>query len=55
MSADLTLVDDALLVGVQVLDRVFDSQNVLVVVRVDASDHGGQEKGIHGSPLSGRT
>ena len=42
VDADLTLVDDGLLVVVVVLDRVLDRDDVDVVVRVDVVQHRGQ-------------
>ena len=46
IEAHLTLVDDRLLVGVQVLDRVLDRHDVLRAGLVDVVDHRGQRGGL---------
>ena len=50
--ADLALVDHALLVAVQELDRVLDREDVLLALLVDLVDHRRQRRGLAGS---GRT
>jgi hypothetical protein len=49
VGADLALVDDALLVAVQELDRVLDGHDVLFARRVDLVDHRGQRGGLAGA------
>ena len=46
VDADLALIDQALDVVVEVLDRVFQRDDVLVVVVVDEVDHAGQAGGL---------
>src|SRR6266581_9730635 len=50
---DFALVDEALLVAVQELDGVFDSDQVVGAVGVDAVDHGRQGGGLTGTGGSG--
>ncbi len=50
---DLALVDQALLVPVQELDRVLDRHDVLGAVRVDVVDHRGQRRRLTGTGRSG--
>ena len=40
VGVDLALVDQAVLVGMHELDRVFDGQDVFVAIAVDLVDHG---------------
>ena len=46
VGADLALVDDALLVAVEELDRVLDGHDVLFARLVDRVDHGRQRGGL---------
>ena len=46
VGADLALVDDALLVAVEELDRVLDGHDVLLARLVDRVDHGRQRGGL---------
>ena len=46
VGADLALVDDRPLVGVQHLDRVLDRDDVALAVRVDVVDHRRQRRGL---------
>src|SRR5215204_3053525 len=49
VGADLALVNDAGLVRVQELDRVFDGDDVLVSLAVDLVDHRGERRGLTGA------
>ena len=51
--AELALVDDALLVPVQELDRVLDREDVLVAGVVDQVEHRGERRGLAGAGRPG--
>src|SRR5580765_5545279 len=46
---DFALIDEAALVAVQELDGVFDGDEVVGTVGVDAVDHGGERRGLTGT------
>ena len=48
VGSELALVDDALLVAVQELDRVLDREDVLVALLVDPVDHRGERRRLTG-------
>src|SRR6202035_2784038 len=53
VGVELALVYDALLVAVQVLDRVLDGDDVLVALAVDLVEHGRQRRRLAGAGGSG--
>ncbi len=53
VGADFALVDDAALVRVEELDRVFDGDDVLVALAVDLVEHGGERRRFAGAGRAG--